>query len=78
MARTPKQVLLDEAIARLGSLEADWLRAANEFLGYLQELGEDEETTQILKIPGILDDIKEALADLEKETEIEIEHLRLR
>lgn len=66
MARTPRQALLDEAIARLASLGTDQLKVANEFLDYLQEQKDDEETVEILRIPGILDDIKEALADLEK------------
>jgi len=66
MARTPRKALLEKATAQLASLGADQLKIVNEFLDSLQEQSGDEETTEIREIPGILEDIREALADLEE------------
>ncbi len=76
MARTRREILLEEATTRLTALDSDRLKAANEFLAYLQERGEHEETAEVMSIPGILDDIKEALADLESGKVVRFEEIR--
>jgi len=76
MARTRREILLDEATTRLGTLDADRLKAANDFLAYLQERTADAETAEVMSIPGILDDIREALVDLESGKVVRFEEIR--
>lgn len=44
----------------LDGLPAEQLRVAAEFLKYLNERASDEATQELLKIPGLLEDIEEA------------------
>ena len=54
--------LRQEARSRLDALPADKLKVAAEFLAYLDERASDEATAELLKIPGLLDELREARA----------------
>ena len=49
-----------EAMRRIDSLPTAKLRVAAEFLAYLQERASDEATEELLAIPGLLEDVREA------------------
>jgi hypothetical protein len=55
--------LLQAAKDRLESLPPEQLKVAAEFLRYLEERASDEATEELLKIPGLLEDIAEADRD---------------
>lgn len=59
-----RQSLVEEAKSRLERLGVDMLRVANRFLSFLEEAESTEATEEILAIPGILEEIKEAREDL--------------
>ena len=48
----------------LESLPPEQLKVAAEFLKYLEERASDEATEELLKIPGLLEDIAEAERDI--------------
>ena len=48
----------------LDGLPPDQLKVAAEFLRYLDERASDEATEELLKIPGLLDDLAEAERDI--------------
>lgn len=52
--------LLEIAKETLEQLPPEQLRVAAEFLKYLDERASDEATEELLKIPGLLEDIAEA------------------
>lgn len=52
--------LLEFAKHTLDQLPPEQLKVAAEFLRYLDERASDEATEELLKIPGLLDDIREA------------------
>jgi len=56
---TTKQ-LRQAAKESLESLAPDQLKVAAEFLRYLQERASEEATQELLKIPGLLEDLEEA------------------
>jgi hypothetical protein len=47
----------------LESLPPEQLKVAAEFLRYLDERASDEATEELLKIPGLLEDLEEAERD---------------
>lgn len=51
---------------RLDSLPPDKVRVAAEFLEYLEAAASREATQELLKIPGILEDVAEASEQIEK------------
>ena len=51
---------------RLDSLPPDKVRVAAEFLEYLETAASRDATEELLKIPGILEDVKEASERIEK------------
>ena len=57
--------LLRQAEKRLHQLSPDRLRVANDFLAYLQEREENEATEELLKIPSIEAEFREALQEAE-------------
>ncbi len=52
--------LLESAQETLQSLPAEQLKVAAEFLNFLNERGSDEATAELLRIPGIMEDLAEA------------------
>ena len=51
---------------RLDSLPPDKVRVAAEFLEYLETAASRDATQELLKIPGILEDVEEASEQIEK------------
>ncbi len=49
----------EAAKAALDKLPPDKLKVAVEFLRYLEERASDEATEELLKIPGLLEDVRE-------------------
>jgi hypothetical protein len=56
--------LLQTAKETLDGLPPEQLKVAAEFLKYLDERASDEATEELLKIPGLLDDLAEAERDV--------------
>ena len=52
--------LRKQAKERLDSLPADKVRVAAEFLDYLDTAASRDATAELLKIPGLLQDVQEA------------------
>lgn len=52
--------LLEFAKGTLEQLPPEQLKVAAEFLRYLDERASDEATEELLKIPGLLEDIQQA------------------
>ena len=52
--------LLEIAKGTLEQLPPEQLKVAAEFLRYLDERASDEATEELLKIPGLLEDVEEA------------------
>jgi hypothetical protein len=60
----------------LESLPSEQLKVAAEFLRYLDERASVEATEELLKIPGLLDDIVEAERDIAEGRTTPVEKLR--
>ena len=60
---TTKQ-LRQAAKESLESLPPDQLKVAAEFLRYLQERASEEATQELLKIPGLVEDLEQAERDI--------------
>ena len=58
--------LRENAKARLDSLPPDKVKVAAEFLEYLDTAASRDATEELLKIPGILEDVKEATEQIKK------------
>ena len=56
--------LLQVAKDTLEGLPPEQLKVAAEFLRYLDERASDEATEELLKIPGLLEDLAEAERDI--------------
>jgi hypothetical protein len=52
--------LRKQAKDRLDSLPPDKVRVAAEFLGYLETAASKDATAELLKMPGMLEDVKDA------------------
>jgi hypothetical protein len=52
--------LRKQAKERLDSLPPDKVRVAAEFLGYLETAASKDATAELLKMPGMLEDVKNA------------------
>jgi hypothetical protein len=68
--------LLQAAKDSLESLPPEQLKVAAEFLRYLEERASDEATAELLKIPGLLEDIAEADRDFAEGKGTPVEKLR--
>jgi hypothetical protein len=60
----------------LESLPPEQLKVAAEFLRYLDERASDEATEELLKIPGLLEDLAEAERDIAEGKTTPFEKLR--
>ena len=60
----------------LDGLPPKQLKVAAEFLRYLDESASDEATEELLKIPGLLDDLAEAERDIVEGKTTPVEKLR--
>jgi hypothetical protein len=58
--------LRENAKNRLDSLPPDKVKVAAEFLEYLETAASRDATEELLKIPGILEDVKEAAEQIKK------------
>jgi len=58
--------LRKQAKERLDALPPDKIRVAVEFLNYLDSAASRDATAELLKMPGLLDDVKEAAGDVKK------------
>ena len=58
--------LRKQAKERLDALPPDKIRVAAEFLNYLDTAASQDATAELLKIPGLLDEAKEAANDIKK------------
>jgi hypothetical protein len=58
--------LLELAKETLEQLPSEQLKVAAEFLRYLDERASDEATEELLKIPGLLEDVREAEQEFKK------------
>jgi hypothetical protein len=52
--------LREKAKERLDSLPPDKVRVAAEFLDYLETAASRDATAELLKVPGLLEDVEEA------------------
>lgn len=68
--------LLQAAKESLESLPPEQLKVAAEFLKYLEERASDEATEELLKIPGLLEDLEEAERDIAEGRTTPYEKLR--
>ncbi len=59
-----KAELLRRAKQRLDGLSERHLAAAEDFLAYLQEREEAEATEELLRMPGIMDELRKAEEDI--------------
>jgi hypothetical protein len=60
---SPAEVLR-KAKKRLNSLSPERLRVADDFLAYLEERECSEATEELLRVPGFLDELEQAEADV--------------
>ena len=72
---TTKQ-LREVAKETLEGLPPEQLKVAAEFLRYLDERASDEATEELLKIPGLLEDIDEAERDFREGKSVNWRELR--
>lgn len=72
---TTKQ-LRQAAKENLESLPPDQLKVAAEFLRYLQDSASEEATEELLKIPGLLEDLEEAERDIVEGKATPVQQLR--
>ena len=56
--------LRDSAKRRLDALSSDRLKVADDFLGYLEEREADEATAELLAVPGFLESLERAEAEI--------------
>jgi len=70
--------LLRRAKRRLNQLSDQRLRAADDFLAYLEDLDSDEATEELLRIPGILERLEKAGRDVAEGRTVSVEELRRR
>jgi hypothetical protein len=68
--------LLEIAKGTLEQLPPEQLKVAAEFLRYLDERASDEATDELLKIPGLLEDIQEAEREFAEGKGTPVEKLR--
>jgi hypothetical protein len=68
--------LLQSAKQTLETLPPEQLKVAAEFLRYLEERASDEATEELLKIPGLLEDIAEADRDIAAEKTVNWREVR--
>jgi hypothetical protein len=68
--------LLQAAKNSLESLPPEQLKVAAEFLRYLEERASDQATEELLKIPGLLEDLAEAERDIAEGQVTPVEKLR--
>lgn len=68
--------LLVIAKQTLDQLPPEQLKVAAEFLRFLDERASDEATEELLKIPGLLEDIKEAEQEFAEGKGIPVDKLR--
>ena len=68
--------LLELAKETLEQLPPEQLKVAAEFLKYLDERASDEATEELLKIPGLLEDIREAEREFAEGKGTPVEKLR--
>jgi hypothetical protein len=72
---TTKQ-LREVAKETLEGLPPEQLKVAAEFLRFLDERASDEATEELLKIPGLLEDLEEAERDFAEGRSTPVEKLR--
>ncbi len=68
--------LLERAKRRLDSLSPERLRAAEDFLAYLEERETDEATEEILRLPDILAALEKAENEIREGRLTPVEQLR--
>jgi enoyl-CoA hydratase/carnithine racemase len=68
--------LREVAKETLEGLPPEQLKVAAEFLRYLDERASDEATEELLKIPGLLEDLEEAERDFKEGMGTPVEKLR--
>ena len=68
--------ILTEAKHRLRSLSPERLRAANDFLAYLQEREENEATIELLNIPGFEAAFQRAVEQADGDDVARLEEIR--
>ena len=68
--------LLDQAKRRLESLSPERLRVADDFLSYLADRESEQATTELLAIPGFLEDLRQAEAAIASGKLTPVEELR--
>jgi hypothetical protein len=61
---------------RIDNLSDERVRAADDFLAYLEERESNEATEELLRIPGLLDRLKEAEEDIAAGRTVAVEDLR--
>ena len=71
-----KSAALTEAEQRLKMLSPERLRAANDFLAYLQERKENEATAELLAIPGFQESFQRATEQAEHGQVVRFEEIR--
>lgn len=68
--------LLEFAKQTLDQLPPEQLKVAAEFLKYLDERASDEATDELLRIPGLLEDVEEAKREFDKGTGVSWREVR--
>jgi hypothetical protein len=68
--------LRSKAVRTLKTLPDEEVRVAHHFLAYLERYASDEATAELLKIPGLLEDLAEARRDQAAGKGTPVEQLR--
>lgn len=71
-----KTEVLRRAKRRLAHLSEPRLRTADDILAYLEDLESDEATEELLRIPGLVEQLEEAERDIEAGRVTPVEDLK--
>ncbi len=71
-----KTELLRRAKQRLEHLSEQRLRTADDILAYLEDLESDEATEELLRIPGLPEQLEEAERDIAEGRTVPVDELR--
>ena len=71
-----KTELLRRAKQRLEHLSEQRLRTADDILAYLEDLESDEATDELLRIPGLPEQLEEAERDIAEGRTVPVDELR--
>lgn len=68
--------VLDRAKHRLERLSEQRLHTADDILAYLEDLDSDEATEELLRIPGLMEQLEEAERDIAEGRTVSVDELQ--